>query len=104
MECLGKVWLFDCTGSEEFAELKFWNKVLIQDLTGMYLPLVLYGCSIFMYLAGCILFPRGIASTRFTTVTAQGEYFRVLIGDIGYYLFIFFAVIVLYTIVLSVWD
>jgi hypothetical protein len=101
MECLGKVWLFDYTGPRGFAELKLWNKVLIQDLLGIYLPLALYGCSIFMYLTGCILFPRGIASTRFATVTAQGEYFRVLIDDIGYYLFIFFAVIILYTTVLS---
>ncbi|MEL9997219.1 MAG: Nramp family divalent metal transporter [Sulfolobales archaeon] len=104
MERLGKGWLFDYTNPTEFEKMRLWNKVLIQDLIGIYLPLALYGCFIFMYLAGCILHPRGLAPSGFAVVTAQAEFFRVWLGDFGWYFFIFLSILVLYPTVLGAWD
>lgn len=104
MERLGKGWLPDHTKHEELEKIRLWNKVLIQDLIGIYLPLALYGSLIFIYLGGSILHPRGLAPTGFAVVTAQAEYFRIWLGDFGYYLFLFFAFWVLYPTVLGAWD
>lgn len=104
MERLGKGWMPDHTKVEELEKLRLWGKIMIQDLIGIYLPLALYGALIFIYLGGAILHPRGLAPSGFAVVTAQAEYFRIWLGEFGYYFFLTLAFIVMYPTVLGAWD
>lgn len=103
-ERLGKGWMPDFTTTVEVEKLRTWNKLMIQDLIGIYLPLALFGCLIFVYLGGCILHPRGLAPSGYAVVVAQAEYFRIWLGDFGYYFFILLSILLLYPTVLGAWD
>lgn len=92
------------TTPEDIENYNRWFKVFLTDAAGVMWPMNFFGAAIFLYLGAVILHPKGLVPAGIKIAVTQAEYFKVAMGDFGWYLFLFLIVINLWDTWISAFD
>jgi len=92
------------TDSESIKNWKVWLRIAQTDLYGVYLPIGLLGSLIFMYCATWILKPAGLVPSGYKVAVVQSEFFRMFFGEFGAMVYLFLAMVVLWSTAIGNMD
>lgn len=82
---------------ESMKNWKTWLRIAQTDLYGIYLPVGLLGSLIFMYCGTWILKPAGLVPAGYKLAVVQSEFFRRFFGEFGAMVYLFLAMVVLWS-------
>jgi len=85
------------TDPESIRRWRIWLKIAQTDLWGIYLPMGLIGSLIFMYCATWLLKPAGLVPAGYKLAVVQAEFFRRFFGEFGAMVYLFLAMVVLWS-------
>ncbi len=85
------------TDPESLKNWRIWLRIAQTDLWAVYLPIGLLGSLIFMYAASWILRPAGLIPSGYKLAVVQAEFFRKFFGEFGAMVYLFLAMVVLWS-------